>query len=273
MENMNKAATKLRGLPILRNTLLALLLAASSVFAISQPPTDPLEIARSAYENGDFRDASKYLEAVLAQDGGNSALHLALGNCYYQLAQYGKARYHFRKSLRYSPHDTAALWNLKRTREKIGIEIPVEHHWSDNLLYLQSRLSEDQNRILIFSFAFVSSLLLGMRIVGKAPCSDFILSSVMLLTLLFSVFFTFSQRNANEELEFCFFAECKTPNRAIVVAGNVSARAGPGKTFQVVSVLKDGYAFDILQRSGEWIQIHLPNKRIAWIPAGAQETL
>lgn len=235
-------------------------------FAVTQDSTDPIEVGLSAYQDGEYREAADFFEAAIERGEENSALYLALGNCHYRLEQYGRARFYYRMALKFSPNDNETLWNLKLTREKIGIDAPQNLHWSSSILFLQSRLSDDQNRLLILFATMISCLLIGLRVYNKSPVSNLASNSCVIATLALATLFAFSQRTTNGELELCFLKECRVPIRAIIASKEVSVRAGPGEAFQVVSVVKDGFDFEVLDRSDNWVQIRLPNKRVAWAP-------
>jgi len=98
----------------------AWLAAFSSAFA-ADTPRSLFEQGNILYGNSQYEDAlQKYLAAT--DEVQSSALHLNIGNAYFQLGRFGHAILHYRKALALDPNNADARANLSFAQRNAGLQ-------------------------------------------------------------------------------------------------------------------------------------------------------
>lgn len=84
-------------------------------------PKERFQQANQAYNKGDYLQASTLFLSLLKQDKRKSfSIFYNLGNCYYQLQQYGLSLAYYRKAQRLRPNDLNLLQNIQLLNKRAG---------------------------------------------------------------------------------------------------------------------------------------------------------
>lgn len=94
---------------------------------IADAATEPtaLESANNAFAQGDYVQATRGYEAVIARRGYSAPLLFNLANAHAKNGQPGLAILNYERALALSPNDPAVLANLDRARREAGLPIPA----------------------------------------------------------------------------------------------------------------------------------------------------
>lgn len=102
---------------IIKNIGLVIVLALSGVSQVNGQTT--LQLADSAYQAQNFRQALSMYEKVLNTNGASSELYYNIGNANYRLGNYGKAIVAYERALRLNPANKEARSNLNFVRSSL----------------------------------------------------------------------------------------------------------------------------------------------------------
>jgi hypothetical protein len=218
----------------------------------------PVDAAYKAYVQGEhardeierkkaFNDALT-LYLGLETDNSSGQLYYSIGNCYYQLGEYGFSVLYYYKALKYLPRDSKIRGNLQIALEKAGIKEPTGTVFEEYILFFQNRVSHNEMVVIGVVLLFVVFGLFSLSLWKKQPL--YRKSAFIFLWISFA--FTMS----------IVWSEYLAPSYAVVVkptalrrdAGMEYAVTGaepliPGMRVQVVSVVKEG----------DWLKVSLPS--------------
>ncbi|MGQ0562386.1 MAG: BatD family protein [Gemmatimonadota bacterium] len=101
--------------------------------ALQATPAAPFDSGIALYRSGNFAEAARAFETVVAADSANVSAWIDLGNAYYRSGEQGRAVWAWARALRATPRDRALLANLQaagavevlRTRPPLSVR-PVE---------------------------------------------------------------------------------------------------------------------------------------------------
>lgn len=107
--------------------------------------------AIEASNKRDFKTAAQLFEKEIISDSSNSSAYFNLGNCYFELKQYGKAIWAFEKVLKYKPSDDESIESIELCYSKLGTHLM----WKPSLKGIE--------RIVVFigsnTFAFLAVII------------------------------------------------------------------------------------------------------------------
>lgn len=230
-------------------SLLALLFS-STLFAKAS-----LSDAVTAYDKGDYKQASEIYETLIREGARNGSVYYNLGNSYFRLGEKGKAIAAYLAARRLMPRDPDIKANLKFVHDQMADKLSMRSSsiyrelsfWVDmftprELLYFSSFLAA-----IALTFLFLS------LVVGKFAFLR--MWSVLFSVLAFLAFFVFAIS--------LFYDE----TWGAVTVPLAEVRSGPGQQNTVVFQLHEGAPFVLDEMEGEWFRVHLSDNKIGWLPA------
>jgi tetratricopeptide (TPR) repeat protein len=239
------------------------------------------------YESGDYEQAIKAYEEILAQGGVAPDLYYNLGNAYFQAGELGRAVLNYERALRLSPRaaDTRANLNLVssllRDKQFVGkpglvrriVAWPYRNSSLGETLLVSSALYLALVLVVIgFVFresAFVSriyekvSLASPGRLLGLDKARDFGFAVAVLFLLLAA--FTTSAIVKGQEV--------RARRAAVVVRAEVEVYAAPSEGSTLQFKIHEGTHVTLGETRPGWVQIRLPGDLTGWIGSEAAERI
>ena len=227
----------------------------SAIFA--QSPA--VKQANDLYAAGNYSDAAKLYENILAKEGVASQLYYNLGNAYYKSNETGKSILNYERALRLSPRYDDARFNLELAQLKVVdniVQTPTFFvgRWIENLIKL---LTSNQwigisfsvfILCLIFAFLFVFARTLTIRKVS------FYVGTILLIICLFSLVFSGVRKD-----------QLVNHHEAIVMTGVVTVKSSPDKSGTDLFQLHEGTKVTIKSSLEKWVEIVLGNGNVGWV--------
>ena len=82
--------------------------------------------ANELYKEQKYEQAQDIYLQLVQKDVKNSKLFFNLGNTYFQLQEYGKARLYYEKARKLNPNDKDILYNIQFIKQYLTDKVPEE---------------------------------------------------------------------------------------------------------------------------------------------------
>lgn len=235
--------------------LLTILSFGNVVFAQS----DVLKQANNLYSTGNYADAAKLYEKVLATQGVAPELYFNLGNAYYKSNEISHSILNYERALRLLPTFEDARYNLEIAQLKVVDNVSLNQsffigRWIDAFIKLLN-----SNQWLLFSFTmFIITLICTFVFIFGPTRSirkvSFYIGSVILIISFMG--FIFSGIRKDQMLNH---------REAIVMTGVVSVKGSPDKSGTELFQLHEGTKVTIKSTLDKWTEIKLGNGNVGWV--------
>ena len=244
--------------------ILFAILFSNNLFA--QDATVLFEQGNAAYNGGNYALAVEKYEAVLSHQQHSAELYFNLGNTHYRLGNVAESVYYFEQAKRLNPADKT-IQNNAAFANNMTLDA-IEELPETQLETLQQgvlvRFSLDQwAKITLFlawlSFVFFLVYRFNQRIQLKRIF--FVLGCVVLLLSLVSL--SFSQSKLRDDSQ----------KKAIVFNAEIEIWAEPNKRSDILFLLHEGTALNVLSQLEGWSKIKLANGSEGWVENSAIRTL
>ena len=206
------------------------------------------ERATSALERKKaFNDAlTEYLR--LEADTASAELYYDIGNCYFQLGEYGFSALYYYKGLKLEPRDAKLQMNLRIALEKAGVKQPPPSVIEDYLLFFHYKLSHNEKMVsglILFCLVFA---LFSLHLWTKQPLAK--KGAVIFLWISFALTVSI------------VWSEYLAPSYAVVVKPSV-LRLGAGKEYAAIQAepLIPGMRVEVVSvaKEGDWLKVSIPS--------------
>ena len=239
------------------NRLLFVLLIIS--FSFSDQLTEKFQTANARYNDGDYFEAIRLYEEVVAEKLQSGYLYYNLGNSYFRAGMIGQSIWAYSKALKLSPRFEDIKYNLEiaNTKIKDRLTLPPEFFLVDFYIKLK-------NNFTFYEWFFFSALLVLLCACFFMFSKVFMLNSEvvrrLIIVLLFSVL-------ALHLITLDIFLEENKKAHGIIIFDDVNAFSGPfyGETTKLF-ILNEGTRVSVLQNHEGWVEVVLLNGDIGWIP-------
>jgi tetratricopeptide (TPR) repeat protein len=221
--------------------------------------TAAMKQANDLYSNGNYSDAAKLYESILAKEGVAPELYYNLGNAYYKSNETGKSILNYERALRLSPTFDDAKANLDLAQLKVVdniVQAPTFFvgRWIENLIKLLT-----SNQWIAVSFSvFIAFLILAFLFVFAPSLRlrkvSFYVGVSLFLISLFTLVFSGVRRD-----------QMVNHREAIVMTGVVVVKSSPDKSGTDLFQLHEGTKVVIKSTLGKWTEIKLGNGNIGWV--------
>ncbi|HEY6914142.1 MAG TPA: tetratricopeptide repeat protein [Paludibacter sp.] len=235
---------------------LSLILCFGSVM-FSQSAT--VKQANDLYAKGNYTEAAKLYEKVLATEGVAPELYYNLGNAYYKAAETGKSILNYERAIRLSPTFEDAHVNLELAQLKVVdniVQTPTFFlgRWIDNLIKLLT-----SNQWIVISFSvFIGGLILAFLFIFAPSLfirkMSFYVGSTLLVISLCTLIFSGVRKD-----------QLVNHREAIVMTGAVTVKSSPDKSGTDLFQLHEGTKVVVKSTLGRWTEIILGNGNIGWV--------
>ncbi len=219
--------------------------------------------ANQLYENQDYTKALE-LYRQAEKELRNWKLFYNLGNCYYKLEDYVRAKIYFLRAQRLNPSDPDIRKNLE----------VVNQHFRDRV---PEQKADFISRVILKIEAILSLNLLAVCL-------------LLLVILLNGAIFLLATRGKNRWLlygiSFCLVfilisggyllhrqAKEKRRHIGVVVAEKAELRSGPGFDNTILFQVHPGLKVRILNQSRDWLQVSASDRIAGWIEAKRLERI
>ncbi len=185
----------------------------------------------------------EYLKMVSISTAPSARLYYNIGNCYFQLSEYGWATYYYYKASALEPYNEKIKENLSMAAEKAGVVVSLVKEYLASLEYEYALV------VLIIAFFVVASLVIWL--VGKIlRLCTYIVGIAVLVGI--ALYFYYS-----------FFA----PLDAVLVRPSIlhkdaGAHYAPVKKEPVFL----GERVQVVEMHGKWVKIVTPDGTVGYAP-------
>lgn len=215
--------------------------------------------ANDLYKNENYLAAVQVFESISKSGFEAADLYFNIGNCYYKLGKTAPAIYNYEKALLLNPEDQAIKTNLTFAQKLAIDDIKIVPE-----VGFKNIIKKTTNLFHYDTWAWLS---IGLAFFGLFTFLGYYFSGTVLLKRLFfsifivallSVFVAVAAGFYNKKLDMTY-------NPAIVFATTTPLKAAPKNSSETVLTLHEGTKVVILQELGNWNQVSLSDKTIAWI--------
>lgn len=256
-------------LTIVSLSFLALLLAGTSLMTAGQPA----DVAAMAAGNrlvsaGNYTEAIRVYEQLVAQDVSDSALFYNLANAYYYQGDLGRAILNYERAAQLAPRDADIKANLALARQQAGDPFLASPSGPLGVLtsMTQRWLNINETAVLALAFWFVAgAALVALRFArsGRARSGLRYAALVGFFLLLL----------AGLSLGARVYVD-RTQPEGIVTAPIIALSSEPGEQYATGYSLSGGTAVNILETRGSWARLASPDESVkGWIPLDSVETV
>jgi tetratricopeptide (TPR) repeat protein len=210
--------------------------------------------ALTAYDSGDFRRAADYFRGLINPMEPSASTLYNLGNCYYQLGDWGKALVCFERARRLAPMDSDIFENMNLVRRKLFLpEVGAAKNPLELLLNLRDDLRPDQWMLFIGLGWLLCGLALGLRHYVRYS-RWFVPLLVGMVIIVVGLVSVISQYGTTYS--------CDT---AVITGRNVPVYSLPSeKSGKTDLKLRDGEEVQVEERRMDWVRVRADNAE-GWI--------
>lgn len=244
-----------------RSTVCALILAlllptgfSGAADTILQSPEERFYAANQAYREARFAEAAQGYEALIHDGWRSGDLYFNLGNAYLKLDQLGRAILHYERARDLIPRDPDLVHNLEFARDRL-VDPPSESKGSLQAVFFW--LSTFSPGEVFWGFAVINALFWGIVLLRFWVSREWIYYLLMTLGVLWLVV----------GLSFALkWHAASTDRRAVVLVSEADVLAGPAEGDTALFRLYEGAILETERCEGDWVLVHLPDKKRGWIP-------
>jgi tetratricopeptide (TPR) repeat protein len=215
--------------------------------------------ANLLYRSGNYKEAARSYETLLAGGYASSALYYNLGNAYYKLDNIPKAIINYERALKINPSDEDIAFNLRlaniNTVDKIE-PIPklFYEQWWENFIskYNDENWSKLGIAALWLSFIFGVIYLFGSSIFMKK--TGFFIS----LQFIVTGFFLLSTAGIQHH-------RLTSNKSAVIIETSAYIKSSPDEKSTNLFMLHAGTRIDIIDELKGWKKIRIANGNVGWI--------
>ena len=233
------------------------------VFAQAAAPADWVR-AGAAYREKAYGEAAQLYEGLLKEGYHSEALWYNLGNCYAQRGEKGKAVLAYENALRIQPGDPATEANLASVRAALEDPLVAEegYRWLAGLTNPQRLLASSYWLWigLVLLWAGATCWYAGRVVVKPARRGFWKIGmgaawTTGALAIAFGIVGHIREQEHKE---------------AVVLARELSLLTAPDALSPELRKVHEGAKVSILDRSGTWRKVRLPNGDEGWLEGKAQ---
>lgn len=219
--------------------------------------------ANGYYQRKQYDSAIACYQQVAATGKVNANLFYNTGNSYYRLSRIGPAVLYYEKALRLDPENKTIADNLLLAKKRIDNPVaeisPVFfERWWHGLLYAIN--ANGWAAILLLLFC-ATAILVSFSIAGKIRYPGRWVTFSSALLLIAGVITFSSYRNATNS------------GKAVVMIANISLLDTPKPGAKISSNVPEGTTVKLVQESGAYANVELPNGRRGWVNSNTIEKI
>ncbi|HEX8548986.1 MAG TPA: tetratricopeptide repeat protein [Cytophagaceae bacterium] len=223
--------------------------------------------ANQAYQKGQYENAIKSYESILAQNKESYDLYFNLGNAYYKTGNIPKAILNYERAKTLEPNDEDVLFNLGMSNLKVTDKIDVLPEFFLNSWWKDISESKSSNfwawiTILLFWLVFFTIVLFLM--VRSENFKRLSLAGIILSLVLFGFCFLLASHQYQHQAH---------SKHAIIFSPNLYVKSSPTAKSTDLFILHEGTKVKILDEVGTWRKIRIANGNEGWTEAEGLEII
>jgi tetratricopeptide (TPR) repeat protein len=214
--------------------------------------------ANQAYSEGNYEEAVKWYQEIVDSDQESSALYFNLGNALYKLDNIGQAVLNYERALKLDPSDEDARYNLQlanlRTSDRVEPipELFVSIVWRK----VREMLSASGWAIvtlglLWFAFAIAVWHLFAIQIGIKR------VTMILALLLLIGSLIAFVPARQS-------YLYTLNSGYGVLLSASSYVKSEPSESSKDLFIIHEGIKVEILERSGNWMNLRLADGKQGW---------
>jgi tetratricopeptide (TPR) repeat protein len=211
--------------------------------------------ASQLYEKGRYAEAlSLYLD--IEKTTPHWKLFYNMGNCYYKLGDFVRAKVYYLRARRLRPFEPSILENIdivdKRFNDRIAGEKP--DFLTRAVLRIEAIISVNVVSAALLVLAIILNLFIFLLMKkGKSRFRLYGVSFSLVLTLLIAGYHTYRTGKQNVR------------DTAVIVKENSQLRSGPGENNTVLFKVNPGLKVKIIEKSRDWVQVSASSQVAGWL--------
>jgi tetratricopeptide (TPR) repeat protein len=217
------------------------------------------KLANEKYKKGNYSEAIELYESIIKKGFKNGYIFYNLGNAYFKNNQLGKAILNYERAKLFLPYDKDVNFNLKfannLTKDKFT-EKEISPFIKILLFFYNLFDINSLTLILYFLFLLIIAHFFVKWFVKNTFIRELNYKAIKFLLSIFLIllFILIIKIYSNENISY-----------GIVTASETQIRSGPGEEYTVIFVLHEGTKLTLHNKSGDYIQVTLPNDYSGWI--------
>jgi len=233
----------------------------AALFSRNQKIKGEIDAAHSFMEANKHYKEEKYNEAALLYEDligsgiNNGEIYYNLGNSYFKMGLLGKAIFNYRLAELYLPRDEDLKANIKYARQltKDRMEVKQFLPFLKEFCFWYSKLNLKELLIVFLIFNGLFWTLATTKIFWKKDHQNQILLINLVLVLVLGCSLALKLYN------------CTHKTGGVVLAREITVRAGNGINNTALFQLHDGAEFEIIEQDEDWIKIELEDGKRGWV--------
>ncbi len=232
-----------------------------------ETPARLWDAANAAYLDGNYHEATKAYEQLVARGYGSAKLFYNLANSYFKQERIGRAILFYRRALRLDPGNADARYNLTvaEARTKDRIERIPEFFLTQWFRTVRQTMSATAWSVLSLAMlacalaAFLLYLLAQRLSLRKAGFYGTLTAAV-----LFVLTTGFAASERRDQLD---------RSEAVVMAASAAVSSAPDKSATDLFILHEGTTVQIVDRLDKWCEVTITDGKKGWIENSKIETI
>ncbi len=219
------------------------------------------------FQQGKYQQAVEAYQKILEQGYESGELYYNLGNAYFKINQFGKARLFYERALRFMPDDEALKENLILLKRRLvdRIEVPPKFFltvWWEDLLQAFSLTTLTYLVIIAFWMLILSwAFYLFMKKQRHRERGKGLVVLTLILLILLSVILTDKIYRFEKE------------KYGVILKPSVTVFSEPRKEATEIFVVHEGTKVKILRKNQNWLEIKLGDGKTGWLRQDTLETI
>ncbi len=253
----------------MKGLIVILLVLPFNLWAVQEnlSPKNLFEIGNKHYIEGNYDEAIKHYEAIIAKGKVSPELYFNLGNAYFKTKNIPYAILNYERAYLLNPGDEDIRFNLElaRTYAIDKIDALPEFFLLKLIKSLIIIFSSNTWAFIAISSFFMTLLLLTLFMFSGSyyvKKRSFLLSILLSITFIASLSFSIIQKN-----------RVANSNYAIITTSAVSAKSSPSETSSDLFILHAGTKVETLRQVGNWYEVRIPDGNKGWLPKKSFEKI
>ena len=211
--------------------------------------------ANKYHKEEKYEKAAMLYENLIRSGMTNGEIYYNLGNSYFKMGMLGKAILNYRLAELYLPRDEDIKANIGYARQltKDRIEEKQFLPFLKEFCFWYSKLNIKELLIVFLLFNGLFWALATIRIFWKREYQNLILLINLALVLVLGCSLALKLYN------------CTHKTGGVVLAKEITVRAGNGINNTALFQLHDGAEFKIIEQDGDWFKVELGDSKRGWV--------
>ena len=222
--------------------------------------TDWFRKGNTAYEKGNFEEASSNYQKAEDLGVANSRLYYNHANSLFRQRQLGLSILYYERARKLAPLDEDILSNLHFAQAQLADKIPEPE---SNLL---TKLVWNVHASYSIRSGIWAAFGLFALIFAAVAAALFLTSFLRWLSILIAVVSSLALISFSPSLGYRIHQQ-ESVQIGIVLQPAIEMLSGPGENYQVLAKVHEGTRFEIVEQRGDWLSVKLANGKGGFVRA------